>query len=250
MRESQRAEIRALPLFRDMRAESFDRLLQAGYVQSFPPQLDLFEQGEAADFLHILIEGMVELYASWQARESTMTIVRPVGTFILAACIRDAPYLMSARTLEKSRLVMVPAPDLRAVFRSDPAFAMSTIDELAQCYRAVVRHSKTLKLRTARERLAAYVLRQSERDGGAASFVLPVEKRMLASYLGMTAENLSRAFKTLLDDGVKVDGNRIIITDRAALVARAAPDPLIDGPDASESGVVPLRRAATGRPES
>jgi hypothetical protein len=32
---------------------------------------------------------------------------------ILAACIRDAPYLMSARTLEKSRIVLIPSGDLR-----------------------------------------------------------------------------------------------------------------------------------------
>lgn len=46
----------------------------------------------------------------------------------------------------------------------------------------------------------------------------------------MTAENLSRTLKTLETDGVKVDGARVIITDRARLAAVARRDPLIDGP--------------------
>ena len=234
MRPNERPEIRRLPLFRDMRSEQFDALMQAAYAQVFPAQLDLITQGDRADFLHVIVEGSVELYAGWRARETTMAILRPLGTFILAACIRDQPYLMSARTLEKSRIVLIPAPDLREIFARDTAFAHAIVNELAQCYRSTIRHAKNLKLRTSRERLAAYVLRQSQREGGAQGFVIPVEKRMLASYLGMTAENLSRAFRALQDNGVKIDGHRVIITDRPALVALAGPDPLIDGPDITE----------------
>jgi len=177
------------------------------------------------------MEGAVELYSLWSDRECTMAVVQPVGSFILAACIRDAPYLMSARTLERSRLVLLPSSDVRAVFRTDPEFAVSVIGELAGCYRAVVRHAKGLKLRTSRERIASYLLRQSRLAGEVASYILPVEKRLLASYLGMTPENLSRALKTLEADGVKIDGTRVIITDRARLTALARPDQLIDGPD-------------------
>ena len=231
MREPEKPEIRKLPLFRDMATANFEALMQVAYAQTFPPQLEMIRQGEPADFLHIVVEGAVELFAGWKGRETTMAVVRPISTFILAACIKDAPYLMSARTLEKSRIIMVPAVDLRGSFRRDPDFAMSTIVELAGCYRSLVRHTKNLKLRNSRERLAAYVMRQSMLAGGAASFILPVEKRILASYLGMTPENLSRTMKTLEADGVKVDGMRVIITDYAALTRLAGPDALIDGPD-------------------
>jgi len=240
VRDQERPEILKLPLFRDMAEENFDALMQVAYAQTFPPQLEMISQGQSADFLHIVVEGTVELFATWGGRETTMQVVQPVGTFILAACIKDAPYLMSARTLEKSRIILIPSVDLRAVFRRDPDFAVSTIEELADCFRTMVRHAKNLKMRTARERLAAYLLDLSAAAGGAAGFALPVEKRTLASYLGMTPENLSRALKSLQSDGVRVEGSRVILMDRPALVAVAVPDPLIDGPDRA-----PL--TATGR---
>ena len=231
MRPTERPEIRRLPLFRNMLQANFDALMQGAYAQAFPAGLELIRQGDPADFLHVIMEGSVELYASWGGRDCTMAVVRPVGTFILAACIRDAPYLMSARTIERSRIVLVPASDLRAAFRRDSEFAVSVIDELAGCYRAVVRHAKGLKLRTSRERVASWLLRQSVLAGNVPSYILPVEKRFLASYLGMTPENLSRTLRQLEQDGVKVDGARVIITDRRKLISLARPDPLIDGPD-------------------
>lgn len=239
MRQQDLPEIRQLPLFRNMLQASFESLMQNCYAQNFPAGLELIRQGDSADFLHVVMEGTVEMFAKWGGRESTMALVRPVGTFILAACIRDEPYLMSARTLERSRIVLIPASDLRAVFRRDSEFAVSTINELAGAYRSIVRHAKGLKLRNSRERIASYLLSQSRVVGEGPSYTLPVEKRLLASYLGMTAENLSRALKSLEADGVKINGARVIITDRKRLTALVQPDPLIDGLDLDFANVSP-----------
>lgn len=232
MRPDTDPQIRHLHLFRDMAQANFVNLMTASYDQIFPPGLEMIRQGDPADFLHIVMEGSVELVGQWAGRECTMAVVRPVSTFILAACIRDAPYLMTARTLERTRIVLIPASDLRSMFRRDPEFAVAVINELAACYRSVVRSAKSLKLRNSRERVASYLLRHSIIAGGAPSYMLGVEKRLLASYLGMTPENLSRTLKSLESDGVKIDGARVIITDRTRLTALVKPDALIDGLDA------------------
>lgn len=156
-----------------------------------------------------------------------MDTLRPVSTFILAATIRDAPYLMSARTLEKSRLVLIPSTDVRQVFVTDPSFARSIVTELAGAYRVVVKAQKDLKLRSSIERLANYLLRRRA-ETGADVFELGVEKRRLASYLGMTPENLSRAIRSLAPYGVEIDGSRVAIRTAADLERLAKPHPLID----------------------
>ena len=55
-----------------------------------------------------------------------------------------------------------------------------------------------------------------------------MEKRRLASFLGMTPENLSRAFKGLQRHGVEVSGSHIRVLDIDALEAFAKPSRLID----------------------
>jgi CRP/FNR family transcriptional regulator, transcriptional activator FtrB len=228
MRSAETPMIRSLPLFRDMAEANFDTLMRGAYLQTFPPQIELITEGDPSDFLHVVVEGSVELFATWNRRETVMATVRPIATFILAATIRNAPYLMSARTLEKTRIVLVPSVDLRAVFDVDAAFARAVVTELAQSYRGVVKHTKDLKLRTSVERLANYLLRRYNTAGAPAAFDLAIEKRRLASYLGMTPENLSRAIKSLQAYGVTVEGSTVRITDPADLIGLAKPTPRID----------------------
>ncbi len=228
MRSAETPLIRALPLFQGMAEENFDILMRGAYLQTFPPQIELITEGDPSDFLHVVVEGTVELFAQWNGRETIMATVHPISTFILAATIRNAPYLMSARTLEKSRIVLVPSVDVQTAFDVDAAFARSIVTELAQCYRGVVKHTKNLKLRTSVERLANYLLRKYNAANAPAAFDLTLEKRRLASLLGMTPENLSRAIKALQAYGVVVEGSTVRIADPADLIGLAKPTPLID----------------------
>jgi CRP/FNR family transcriptional regulator, transcriptional activator FtrB len=228
MPESAYPEVRNLPLFCGMADAHFSTLMRGAYVQNFPPQVDLIAEGEPSDFLHVVISGSVDLFSQWNGRDTSLATVRPVSTFILAATIKNAAYLMSARTLEKSRIVLIPSQDIRAIFDADGNFARAIVTELAQCYRSVIKSQKDLKLRSSLERLANYILRHQKRAGGGPAFDLDVEKRRLASVLGMTPENLSRAFRGLRPYGVIVDGTRITISDQTDLERFARPNPLID----------------------
>lgn len=228
MRSSDLPQIRSLSLFDDMDDSSFDSLLQTAYLQVFPAQLELITEGDPADFLYVVTEGCVELFARSNGRESTMGMVRPVGTFILAAVLKDAVYLMSARTAQRSKVLLIPSENVREAFQNDEHFARSIVIELANCYRSVVKEHKDLKLRSAVERLANRLLRLHIQQGATGALALPYDKRTLASLLGMTPENLSRAFNTLRPYGVKVDGMTIGLEDLKALETLAKPNPLID----------------------
>ena len=228
MRSSDLPLVRALPLFESMSEAHFEILMRAAYLQTFPAQLDLITEGDPADFLYVVTEGSVELYARSNGRETTIDVVYPVRTFILAAVIKDAVYLMSARTLQRSKLLLIPAPDVIAAFQQDGAFARAIVAELADRYRGVIKKHKDLKLRTAVERLANRLLRYHRDQGATGTLELPIDKRTLASLLGMTPENLSRAFNTLRPYGVEVDGAAIRLTDVKALEGLAKPNPLID----------------------
>lgn len=228
MREGDHRLVRDLDLFKGMAEKSFEELMQASFLQRFPAGVQLITEGDSSDFLHVVIEGRVELFGQWKGRQTAITFVEPVSTFILAAALKDSIYLMSARTLQPSRVLMIPSPNIRSVFDRDHVFARAVVRELATGYRGLVRTLKNQKLRTGTERLANWLLREHRRSGKPASLALPIEKRVLASLLGMSPENLSRALAALSSYGLTSDGPTINIERPDALERFAEPDRLID----------------------
>jgi len=229
MRRLDVALIRDLPLFSNMSSAHFESLLSGALLQKFPAHVTLIHEGEMPDFLHIVVEGSVELFAAWEDRETTIDIIGPVTTFILAAVVRDEVYLKSARTLTPARILLVPAGAVRNVFGRDAAFARSVVNELAERYRRLVRVLKDQKLRTGTEKLANWILDEDRRQGGTGRIELNHDKRTLSSRLGMTPENLSRNLAALTAHGVSGARKEIVIADRAALTKLARPHALIDG---------------------
>ena len=229
MRQSDWKLIRALPLFCDMSEANFEKLIGAAFLQRFPLHTTLINEGDLPDFLHIVVEGSVEMFCTHNGHETTIEIMRPVTTFILAAVIRDAVYLKSARTLAPAQILMIPAQTVRDVFDRDANFARAIVNELAERYRDVVRSLKNEKLRTSAERLANWILKADAQQGHHRCVELTFDKRTLASRLGMTPENLSRNLALLAKYGVKSSGRDILIEDSSALEHFAKPNALIDG---------------------
>ncbi len=231
VRRSDRDLVRALPLFRDVAEAHLDVLMNAAFLQRFPPHVTLINEGDSPDFLHVVVDGTVELFGRSAERETTLDIIHPVATFILAAVIRDEVYLKSARTLTPARILMLPAATVRDVFDQDPHFARAIVAELALRYRSLVRALKDQKLRNSAERLANWILESDRQQGGRGHVTLGLglDKRTLAARLGMTPENLSRNLTSLAEHGISSTGREIVITDYEALRQWARPNPLIDG---------------------
>ena len=229
VRQSDRKLIRKLPLFCDMSDPNFEPLMNAAYLQHLPQQMTLITEGDFPDFLHTVIDGSVKMFSTHDGHETTLDIIRPVTTFILAAVIRDVVYLKSARTLTPAQILMIPAKTVRSVFGRDVAFARAIVNELAERYRTVVRSLKNEKLRTGAERLANWILQTHALQGHHRSIELTFDKRTLASRLGMTPENLSRNLALLAKYGVKRSGRDIVIENSSALERFAKPNALIDG---------------------
>jgi len=220
--------IRQLPLLETASAETFARLTRSAFLQRVPRDALLTAEGEVNDFLYVLMEGAVELEGTWNDRDSTLALLRPLSTFVLASVVLDVPALMTARTIMRSQVLMIPGETFRQAAREDAALGFAVAEELSGCYSGVVRALKNYKLRGALERLANYLIVQQRRQGGGPTLKLPCQKRVLASLLGMTPENLSRAFATLASYGVQVDGANVTLTRPGALARLAKPDALID----------------------
>jgi len=216
--------IRQLPLLETTSPETFGSLCAQALVKSFARGAQLTVEGERDAFLHVLIEGGVEMRSSWDGRGSTLVLLKPPSVFALAPIILDTPALTTVRTIMRSRLLLIPGQSFRQAVRLDPGLALAVTEELSNCYSGVVRELKNHKLRGGLERLANYLLKQRRRQGDGVAVQLPCRKRVLASLLGMTPENLSRAFAQLGAYGVKVDGGLVTLSWPDALAQLAKPD--------------------------
>ena len=222
------AHLRDLPLFCDLNETTANTMLCAARIRRFPKQTSLFREGEIPNFLHIVVDGMVAVFGAHNGEETTIEIAGRGSILFLAAAIRNAVHLNSARTLTPSQIVMIPAQIVRDLCDRDAAVARIIIVKLAEHCLSSVRALKNIKLRPSAERLANWILRTGTANGNNGRIELLFEKRTLASCLGMSPENLSRNLALLTKHGVRISGHDIVVENPAALAKFAKPNPLID----------------------
>ncbi|MGP0061569.1 MAG: helix-turn-helix domain-containing protein [Beijerinckiaceae bacterium] len=238
-------ELEAVPLLRALPASSRTELLQNAVLHAVAAGTILFEQGEMPTFQHVVLAGSAHLLGrSSSGREVLIEVVEPPDLVIPAAVVSGSPYLMRARVPEPSRLLLIHAGVFRRAVLREPLLAQEVIGSLAGQFRRLVRQIKNLKLRTATERVGCYLLALSRRQGTPHRAILPYEKNLIASELGITRESFSRALSALQAEGITVQGETITIRDAKHLAAACGLDPLIDDPDLS----LQLQKAATPRP--
>lgn len=229
MRTSDRHLIRGFPIFRGVSDTLFERLVARAEIHDSQPGEVLLTEGDPPAFLFVLLNGLVEAYSSHAGVDATLSFIRPPGAFIVAAVWTGQVQLTSVRTVQTSRILRLSAEDVRAAIADDAAVASAIGLELAIRYRDIMRELKNQRMRSATERLANWLLLESE-VAGSPTFRLGIGKGLLAARLGMAGEHLSRAFAILRDHGVTVAGNEVTV-ERERLADFARPSVLMDGQD-------------------
>jgi CRP/FNR family transcriptional activator FtrB len=235
LRKADLDQVRSIPLFRSVGDGCLPILLSSASIQQFPRRKLLFREGDRACSLYILIQGSVELFSEHDHRRSTITVIRSSKPFVLT-CIGDNINPVSAATLERTQVMLVPLETIQRLIEIDAGFARAITGELVRGLRDAIETCKNQRLRTTIERLAEWILRADQEAGCNGHFVIPHDKRILASYLGMEAESLSRNLASLASLGVVVRGRQISLTDRAALARLAGvevPSPALGAFDAT-----------------
>ncbi len=203
-------------------------MAEVAILLRFPPHAVLLKEGEQAEFLHVILEGSVELFACSSEREVSMNVIRAGRALMPEAIVRKWPYLASARILEATHLVAIPAETVRNIFERDHAFARAIACEIADSCSGVLGELRNQKLRTSIERFAWWIVRTNTRYGSSGKFSIPYDRRTLASLLAMTPENLSRSIRTLINYGVTVRGREVTLTDPSALIRLAKPSVVVE----------------------
>ena len=207
------------------------RLADASHVERFAPRAELLAGGDMPAHLHVVLNGIVDLSCTYKGHECTAMMMAAGDVFMPAAALYDEPYLISARALTASRLLIIDAEVVRREAQASTELALALARIMAGQWRVALKIILDLKCRSPSQRLAAFLLRLHDDTQGAGQAEIPFSKRQLAARIGMQPETLSRTLQTLAANGLYLRGRQIIITNREAAEEFCGPDPY---PPASE----------------
>ncbi len=208
-----------LPLFQGLGVAELARIAAGTTRHKVARGEVLFRQGDAVRGLHAVIYGRIALIAlAAGGRERLADVVGPGRSFGEAIMFLEKPYIVTARAVTDSLVVRVASETIFAELDRNPLLARRIIASLAEKLHAHVRELDTYSPGLGRRRFAAWLVRLTPEPSGAATVVLPITKRAIASKLNMSAEYLSRVLGELVQEGlIEVRGRTIAIADVAKL---------------------------------
>ena len=180
---------------------------------------EIFGQAEPADYIYQVIEGAV------RGHKLLSDGRRQIGAFHLPGDIfgfeNGEFHRFTAEAIVDTTLRLVNRQSLEREAKNDPAIVRNLLNMTTDNLQHVENHLLLLGRQSARERVAAFLLEMNGRLTSTGAMALPMTRRDIADYLGLTIETVSRALSAYRRQGyLKVAGpfqREIIVLNSAGL---------------------------------
>lgn len=168
--------------------ELFQPFFSAGPETVYKKKQMIYLQGQRADYLYCLKEGVVRTAIfSDQGEEKLLTVYRAGSIFGEASFFDEMPRVSSATAQTDCRIVKLSRQTVDALFRKHPELASAMISYLARTVRLLSGHVDTMSFQTADVRLARLL-----RNHPSADDVIHATHEELAAALGVSRVTVSR----------------------------------------------------------
>jgi CRP/FNR family nitrogen fixation transcriptional regulator len=183
---------------------------------AFARNAEIYGENEPADYLYKVVSGTVRTYKVLTDGR------RQIGAFYLPGDVFGLEvgdeHTFSAEAITDSKVIVIKRSALIAAAEWDHDVARQlwtvTCRELGR-----VQDHILLLIKTAQERVAAFLLEMADRVSGGNSFELPMSRQDIADYLDLTIETGSRTL-THLESTAAIEvptSRRIVLRNRPAL---------------------------------
>jgi CRP/FNR family nitrogen fixation transcriptional regulator len=161
---------------------------------------EIFGEAEPADYVYQVVDGAVRSYKLLSDGR------RQIGAFHLAGDVfgleNGVAHRFTAEAIVDTTVRLAKRISLASVAEQDATVARDLLNMTANNLRHAEDHMLLLGRKTALERVAAFLIEMDRRLTAAAVMALPMCRRDIADYLGLTLETVSRALSVLHDKGV------------------------------------------------
>jgi CRP/FNR family transcriptional regulator, nitrogen fixation regulation protein len=160
-----------------------------GIVMPFGRNAEIFGEGEPAEFVYKVLSGSVRNYRLLSDGR------RQINGFYLPGDIFGVEFgeehCSSAEALSNCSLLLVKRSSLLKLAERDNVIGSRLLSVVVAELKRSRGHGLLL-IKSAQERLAAFLLEMSERLAGDRAVELPMSRQDIADYLGLTIETVSR----------------------------------------------------------
>jgi len=202
-----------IPIFANLSAEHLQALEEITEKVSLAKGVQLFAPGEPSRGFYVVIEGTVRVYGrSPQGKEITQEIASKGSAFALASPFAGK-YHCFAEALKNSRLYLIKRQGFLDLVTGDKSFTIEWMRMLSLMVINLRRRLIDLTLTSPKVRIANYLLLLADMQNSR-SVALPVPRKELANFLGMTHETFYRTARELTTNGlVRFTGQSVDILD-------------------------------------
>lgn len=207
------------PLFGAMPQEVAQSLVGNQAVRVYEKGTLLFQQGEPASSFFVVLDGWVKLFrAKPDGSEAVVGVFCRGESFAEAAMFMGGRYPVSAEVATTARLLRIDGERLRRRIHEQPDLALSMLASASYHLKFLVEHIEQIKLLSAPQRIADFLVKLCPVREGPCAIELPYEKALIAGRLGMQPESFSRALAKLRPLGISVEREHVSIVDVNLLV--------------------------------
>jgi CRP/FNR family transcriptional regulator, nitrogen fixation regulation protein len=167
---------------------------QLGVPMLYARDSEIFGEGEEAEYVYQVVSGAVRTYTILNdGRRQIAAFYLPGDIFGLEI---GAAHELSAEAVCNCTVALIKRSSLTGLADRDSGIAQGLWGVTARELKRARRHMLLL-VRTAQERVASFLLEMADRTKGVGSVDLPMPRRDIADYLGLTIETVSRTLTQL-----------------------------------------------------
>jgi CRP/FNR family nitrogen fixation transcriptional regulator len=172
----------------------FDNVHVGGASMTFARNAEIFGEGESADYVYKVLSGSVRAYKVLSdGRRQVTAFYLPGDVFGIES---GSDHANSAEAIDKATILVVRRSSVFSTAESNGVVARHLWSITAAELRRSQNHALLL-IKTAKERIAAFLLDMAERLAGKGFVELPMSRQDIADYLGLTIETVSRTLTSL-----------------------------------------------------
>lgn len=208
-----------LALFRELPHADIQRLVDKTVAIDAPRGTTLFRRGDPCRGFHIIVYGRVKLsLQSPQGSEKVVELMGPGQSFGEAVMFLEKPYMVTAETIDDSKLLHVDRESVFMELDRDSRFARRMLAGLSRRLHHLISDLESYTLHSGTERVIGYLLRDSADNStvqtNSMTIHLEAAKGIIASRLHLTQEHFSRILHQLMDIGlIEINGREIRMPD-------------------------------------